>query len=325
MYGLTFASRARVVVPTTSQCHRVALPGYCDALQHASEWFALYVTGLKERMSICMWQTCGEGHGVVTLDREGPTASALTKCAFSWKLRLLYPAPNPCLIGQVLLSEGAFQVTFFAPDHFALDHVHHNRQQQDCPERVSEYRYPSVEHRKSQVSRVAGVAEGSVCDQARYGLIGADGRTRPLDGSHEPSTHHPTATEESPSERACHPARQEGNVQASVEHQPCDQGQQVDQRWGYPNAGVVLIVCHARSSPLDPRIILAYSPDSGLGKGQPFPNPRMSASQHFSRSAFCFCCNSVNPGSIGLGQHAGQEKSRAALGGEDSEGARLDD
>src|SRR5215212_1969956 len=39
----------------------------------------------------------------------------------------LQPTPHARLVLQVLLSEGAFQVTLFAPDHFALDDKHHRR------------------------------------------------------------------------------------------------------------------------------------------------------------------------------------------------------
>jgi hypothetical protein len=34
----------------------------------------------------------------------------------SRKLKLLHPAANPALVGQVLLSKGAFQITFLALD-----------------------------------------------------------------------------------------------------------------------------------------------------------------------------------------------------------------
>src|SRR4051812_31135565 len=49
----------------------------------------------------------------------------------SRKFRLLHPAANPALVGQVLLSEGAFQVLLLALDLVALDYVQHQRQQQD--------------------------------------------------------------------------------------------------------------------------------------------------------------------------------------------------
>src|SRR5215211_8507353 len=45
------------------------------------------------------------------------------------KLRLLHPAAHPSLVVQVLLAEGAFQVTLLAFDHLALDHVQHQRQE----------------------------------------------------------------------------------------------------------------------------------------------------------------------------------------------------
>jgi hypothetical protein len=39
-------------------------------------------------------------------------------------------------------------------------------------------------------------------------------------------------------------------VRPSVEKQAQDEGQQVDQRWGYPNAGIVLVVGDASSCSL---------------------------------------------------------------------------
>src|SRR5918998_2149608 len=51
-------------------------------------------------------------------------------CREGWSSRrlvLLHPATHPCLVGQILLSEGAFQVTLLAPHHFALDHEQHQR------------------------------------------------------------------------------------------------------------------------------------------------------------------------------------------------------
>ena len=75
------------------------------------------------------------------------------------RMAYLQPASHPPLVGQVLLSEGAFQILLLAPDHLALDHYQHHRQQEDCPQRVPKNGYPKVDHRQGKIARVAGVAE----------------------------------------------------------------------------------------------------------------------------------------------------------------------
>ena len=45
----------------------------------------------------------------------------------SRKLGLLHPAPHTRLVVQVLLPEGAFQITLLAPDHLTLDHEQRQR------------------------------------------------------------------------------------------------------------------------------------------------------------------------------------------------------
>src|SRR5215216_1365900 len=82
----------------------------------------------------------------------------------SKKLRLLHPAAHPLLVVQVLLAEGAFQVTLLALDHLALDDVHHQRQQEDGPQRVTKKGDPGVDHDEGKVSGVAAETEGSFGD-----------------------------------------------------------------------------------------------------------------------------------------------------------------
>jgi NAD(P)-dependent dehydrogenase (short-subunit alcohol dehydrogenase family) len=49
------------------------------------------------------------------------------RLVFSEKLGLLHPAPHTRLVVQVLLPEGAFQITLLAPDHLTLDHEQRQR------------------------------------------------------------------------------------------------------------------------------------------------------------------------------------------------------
>src|SRR5215203_5681910 len=96
----------------------------------------------------------------------------------------LHPAAHPRLIGQVLLSEGAFQVTLLPLDHLPLNHVPHQRQQDDGPKRAPENGYPSVDHRQSEVAWVAAVAERPILDDSGYGLVDVH---RSVSAAHRPS------------------------------------------------------------------------------------------------------------------------------------------
>src|SRR5215207_4219401 len=130
----------------------------------------------------------------------------------SRKLSLLHPAAHPSLIGQVLLSEGAFQVTLLALDHLTLGYVQHQRHEEDGPQSIPKNGYPSVEHRQREVAGVAAVAERPVLDEAGYGLVGAE---RSVGAMHRPSEvrreRHPTS-HKWPPEDARHPGRQEGDL-----------------------------------------------------------------------------------------------------------------
>src|SRR5918998_3096157 len=103
-----------------------------------------------------------------------PLVTEMPRVRPSRKLSLLHPAAHSPLVGQVLLSEGAFQIPLLALDHLALDYVQHQRQQQDGPQSVPKNGYPSVEHRQGEVAGVAAVAERPVLEEAGHGLVGAE-------------------------------------------------------------------------------------------------------------------------------------------------------
>src|SRR5215211_3981876 len=56
-----------------------------------------------------------------------PQQTFSTGCVFSETGPALNPAAHASLVVQVLLAEGAFQISLLAPDHFALDHQQHRR------------------------------------------------------------------------------------------------------------------------------------------------------------------------------------------------------
>src|ERR671921_1096699 len=151
----------------------------------------------------------------------------LARATSSRKLSLLHPAAHPPRVGQVLLSEGAFQITLLALDHFALDYVQCQRQEEDGPQSVPKNRYPDVDHRQREVAGVAAVAERPLLDEAGYGLVGAERSVGAVNCPSEPRRErYPTSHKRTP-EDACHPARQEGDVQHSVHKQPQEEGKQV--------------------------------------------------------------------------------------------------
>src|SRR5215203_4733215 len=162
--------------------------------------------------------------------------------------RDLRPAAHPRLVGQVLLPEGAFQVTLLALDHLALDQVHHQRQEEDDPQSVPQGSYPGVDHGQREVGRVAAVAERTCSGQPRNGPVGAHRRVGVAHGLAPPASDQRPATYEWPADDARHAARQEGEVCLSIEYQPQEQWQQVDKRWRHLDARVVCLAFRHRYS-----------------------------------------------------------------------------
>src|SRR5215210_5614561 len=125
----------------------------------------------------------------------------------SRKLSLLHPAAHPPLVCQVLLSEGAFQITLLALDHLALDYVQHQRHEEDGPQSVSKNGYPGVEHRQREVAGVATVAERPVLDEAGYGLVSAERSVGAVNRTSEPRRERHPTSHKRPPEDTRHPAR----------------------------------------------------------------------------------------------------------------------
>src|SRR5215208_1052603 len=177
--------------------------------------------------------------------------------------RDLRPAAHPRLVGQVLLPEGAFQVTLLALDHLALDQVHHQRQEEDDPQRVPQSGYPGIDHGQREVGRVAAVAERTCRGQPGNGPVGAYRCVGVAHSFAPPAPDQRPPTYEWPADDTHHAARQEGDVGSSVEYQPQEQWKEVDQRWRNLDARVIwLVVGHASSfARFLQHNILRYSPE----------------------------------------------------------------
>src|SRR5215203_1600382 len=181
--------------------------------------------------------------------------------------RDLRPAAHPRLVGQVLLPEGAFQVTLLALDHLALDQVHHQRQEEDDPQRVPQSGYPGIDHGQREVGRVAAVAERTCRGQPGNGPVGAYRCVGVAHSFAPPAPDQRPPTYEWPADDTHHAARQEGDVGSSVEYQPQEQWKEVDQRWRHFDARVIwLVVGHASSfARFLQHNILLFSSDVGDG------------------------------------------------------------
>src|SRR5215203_5765535 len=142
----------------------------------------------------------------------------------SRRLDLLHSAAHPRLVAQVFLAEDAFHVLLLTLDLVALDHVQHQRQEQDGPKRVPEGGYPRVDHGHREVGGVAGVAKRSVGDQLRHLLSRVDRGVSVPHREEEPSVEQHPAGDERPPEAAYYVARQEGNVDPLSSSNPKTRG-----------------------------------------------------------------------------------------------------